>query len=82
MQKGLTLEGKILKIVNKNLSLMLNKNNKINHHIKIKIHKFIILKFQIDNDILISYMNLFIIDQCQNYPDLTNFTLKLIDTGF
>jgi len=43
--KGLTLEGEIVRNPSVSLSLTLSKNEKVEHHIKMKTHKPIVLRF-------------------------------------
>ena len=43
--KGLTLEGEIVRNTSMSLSLTLTRNEKVEHHIRIKTHKPIALRF-------------------------------------
>jgi len=49
--KGLTLEGQIVGNPRLSLSPTLGKNEKVEHHIRTKIHKPIVLRFWVENDV-------------------------------
>jgi len=49
--KGLTLEGEIVRNPSVSLNLTLTRNEKVEHYIKIKIHKLIVLRFWVESDV-------------------------------
>lgn len=51
MWKGLTLEREICWDFSASLSLTLSKNEKVKHHINVKTHYLIVLRFWVENDV-------------------------------
>ena len=49
--KGLTLEGEIVRNASVSLSPTLTKNEKVEHHIRIKAHKPIALRFWVESGV-------------------------------
>jgi len=49
--KGLTLEGEIVRNPSVTLSSTLARNEKVEHYIKIKIHKLIALRFWVESGV-------------------------------
>jgi len=49
--KGLTLEGKIVGNPRMSLSAILGRNEKVEHHIRMKTHKIIALMFWIESGV-------------------------------
>ena len=51
--KGLTLEGEIVRNPSVSLSPTLTRNEKVEHHIRIKAHKSIALRFWVESGVSI-----------------------------
>jgi len=49
--KGLTLKGEIVRNPSLRLSFSFDRNEKVEHYIRIKTHKLIVLKFWIKNGV-------------------------------